>query len=76
MSFFENLGKKVGEAAQAAARKSSEIVEVTNNASINAEEDKIQKLYSEIGKVFETSSRPVQDELVRKPVNRSSLTGE
>lgn len=55
MSFFENLGKKVGEAAQAAAKKSSEIVEVTKlNASINQEEDKIQKTYNQIGKmVFE-----------------------
>ncbi|NLH96414.1 MAG: zinc ribbon domain-containing protein [Clostridiaceae bacterium] len=55
MQFFENLGKKVGEAAQAAAKKSSELVEITKlNASINSEEDKIQKLYSQIGKtIFE-----------------------
>lgn len=51
MAFFENLGKKVGEAAQAAAKKSSEIVEVTKlNISISSEEDKIQKLYAQIGK--------------------------
>lgn len=69
MSFFENLGKKVGEAAQAAARKSSEIVEVTKlNASINAEEDTIQKLYSEIGKkVFENFEQTgTADELVKE----------
>jgi hypothetical protein len=29
MPFFDNLGKKVGEAAQAAAKKSNELVEVT-----------------------------------------------
>ena len=53
MSFFENLGKKVGEAAQAAAKKSSEIVEVTKlNASVNQEEDKIQKTYTQIGKMI------------------------
>jgi len=51
MAFFENIGKKVGEAAQAAAKKSSELVEVTKlNMSINSEEDKIQKLYIKIGK--------------------------
>lgn len=53
MAFFENLGKKVGEAAQAAAKKSGELVEVTKlNVNINSEEDKIQKLYSQIGKAI------------------------
>lgn len=53
MAFFENLGKKVGEAAQAAAKKSGELVEVTKlNVNINSEEDKVQKLYSQIGKVI------------------------
>jgi DNA replicative helicase MCM subunit Mcm2 (Cdc46/Mcm family) len=52
MAFFENLGKKVGEAAQAAAKKSSELVETTKlNASIGSETDKIQKLYNQIGKL-------------------------
>lgn len=51
MAFLENLGKKIGETAQAAAKKSSELVEVTKlNASISAEEDKIHKLYLQIGK--------------------------
>ena len=55
MAFLENLGKKVGEAAQAAAKKSGELVETTKlNVSINSEEDKVQKLYAQIGKaVFE-----------------------
>ncbi len=51
MAFLENIGKKIGETAQAAAKKSSEIVETTKlNANINAEEDKIHKLYSQMGK--------------------------
>ncbi|NLV36325.1 MAG: zinc ribbon domain-containing protein [Clostridiaceae bacterium] len=51
MAFFENLGRKVGEATQAVAKKSSEIVETTKlNSNINSEEDKIQKLYIQIGK--------------------------
>ncbi len=58
MAFFDNMGKKLGEAAQAAAKKSGELVEVTKlNVNINSEEDKIQKLYTQIGKkVFEKYS--------------------
>jgi DNA-directed RNA polymerase subunit RPC12/RpoP len=53
MAFLENLGKKVGEAAQAAAKKSGELVEVTKlNVNINSEEDKVQKLYAQIGKII------------------------
>lgn len=58
MAFLENLGKKVGEAAQAAAKKSGELVEITKlNVNIGSEEDKIQKLYTQIGKtVYEKYS--------------------
>ena len=53
MAFLENLGKKVGEAAQAAAKKSGELVETTKlNVNINSEEDKIQKIYTQIGKTL------------------------
>jgi hypothetical protein len=39
MAFFENIGKRVSEAAQVAAKKSSELVEVTKlNSSISSEE--------------------------------------
>ncbi len=39
------------EAAQAAAKKSGELVEITKlNVNIGSEEDKIQKLYTQIGK--------------------------
>jgi rRNA maturation endonuclease Nob1 len=65
MAFLENLGKKVGEAAQAAAKKSNEIVETTKlNSNINSEEDKIQKLYVQLGKaVYErfTQSGAAED---------------
>lgn len=51
MSIFNNLGKKFGEAAQAAAKKSSDLVEITKlNMAISAEEDKIEKTYAKIGK--------------------------
>lgn len=53
MAFLENLGKKVGEAAQAAAKKSGELVEITKlNVNIGSEEDKVQKLYAQIGKTI------------------------
>lgn len=51
MAFFENIGKRVSEAAQVAAKKSSELVEVTKlNSSISSEENKIRELYQQIGK--------------------------
>lgn len=50
MAFFDNLGKKVGEAAQSAAKKSNEFIEINKlNSSINAEEDTIKKLFIQIG---------------------------
>lgn len=58
MSFLENITKKVGDAAQLAAKKSGELVEITKiNLSIGNEEDKIRDLYIEIGKkVFDNYS--------------------
>lgn len=68
MAFLENLGKKVGEAAQAAAKKSGELVETTKlNVNINSEEDKVQKLCTQIGrKVYEKySAAGIADEDVK-----------
>jgi predicted nucleic acid-binding Zn ribbon protein len=65
MAFLENFGKKVGEAAQAAAKKSGDLVETTKiNVNINSEEDKIQKLYNQIGKLVYTkyASAGIADE--------------
>ena len=58
MDFLENLGKRVGEAAQAVAKKSGGLVEITKlTVNINSEEDRIQKLYTQIGKsIFEKYS--------------------
>ena len=69
MAFLENLGKKVGEAAQAAAKKSGELVETTKlNVNINSEEDKIHKIYIQLGKmVYEKySAAGTDDEDVRQ----------
>ena len=50
MSVFEEVSKKVTNTAKAAAKKSSELVEVTKlNMSISSEKDKIKKIYGEIG---------------------------
>lgn len=57
MSFLENLGKTISGAAQTAAKKSGEMVEITKiNMSIGSEEDKIEKLQTEIGKKVYDSS--------------------
>jgi len=53
MSVFNELTQKVSNTAKAAAKKSNDIVEITKlNMSISAEEDKIKKLYTEIGKAL------------------------
>ncbi len=59
MSVFENFTRKVSETAKAAAKKSSDLVEVTKlNMSIGSEEDKIEKVFKEIGKtVYESFAR-------------------
>lgn len=51
MSFLENLGKTISGAAQTAAKKSGEMVEITKiNMAIGSEEDKIEKLQLQMGK--------------------------
>jgi len=57
MSFLENLGKTISGAAQTAAKKSGEMVEITKiNMAIGSEEDKIEKLQLQIGKkVYENA---------------------
>ena len=56
MSVFDNFTKKVTDTAKAAAKKSSELVEVTKlNMSIGTEEDKIQKVYADVGKMVYAS---------------------
>lgn len=51
MAMFDNIGRKLGDLAQNAAKKSSEMVEVTKlNINIKSEEDSINQLFSEIGK--------------------------
>ena len=55
MAFLNNLGKKIGSAAEATAGKAKEVAEVTKlKSKINDEEKQIEKLYTEIGKtIFE-----------------------
>lgn len=51
MSIIENITKKVAQTAKTAAKKSGEIVEITRlNINIASEEEKIDKIYIEIGK--------------------------
>ncbi|SET11213.1 hypothetical protein SAMN05660297_01445 [Natronincola peptidivorans] len=58
MTFFNNLGKKIGSAAEATANKAKEVAEVTKlNAKITEEEKQIEKLYTEIGKAIFKSDK-------------------
>lgn len=51
MAFLDNISKKFGEAAQTAAKKSEELVQVTKlNLAVDAEKDNIKRLYDELGK--------------------------
>jgi chromosome segregation ATPase len=62
MSIFENISKKVTETARAAAKKSGDIVEVTKlNINISAEEDKIKKTFTDIGKIVYDSYAKKED---------------
>ena len=55
MAFLNNLGKKIGSAAEATTSKAKEVAEVRKlNSKINDEEKQIARFYSEIGKrIFE-----------------------
>ncbi|MDD5603111.1 MAG: zinc ribbon domain-containing protein [Eubacteriales bacterium] len=53
MAFFDNLSKKVADTARTAAKKSGDLIEIAKiNSNINSEEDKIEKVYLEMGKVI------------------------
>ena len=53
MSVFEKMGKAVSDTAKAAAKKSVDIVEVTKlYMSIGTEEEKIKKVYFDLGKAM------------------------
>ncbi len=53
MSVLDNITKKVTDTAKAAAKMSGSVVEVTKlNMSIGAEEEKIRKIYTEMGKIL------------------------
>ncbi|NJD03952.1 MAG: zinc ribbon domain-containing protein [Ruminiclostridium sp.] len=53
MSVLDNFTRKVSDTAKAAAKKSGNVVELTRlNMNIGAEEEKIKKLHSEMGKLL------------------------
>src|SRR5450756_2630225 len=53
MTLFDDLSKKVGSFAQTTVQKSKALAEITKiNFQISAEEDKIKKSYTEIGKIY------------------------
>ncbi len=50
MAFFQELGKKIGEVAQDAQKKTSELIEINRlNGSIKDEKEAIDSIYKKIG---------------------------
>lgn len=50
MAFFQELGKKIGEVAQDAQKKTAELIEINKlNGSIKDEKEAIDNLYKKIG---------------------------
>ena len=70
MSVLDNITRKVTDTAKAAAKISSGVVEVTKlNMNISAEEEKIRKLYTEMGRqLYEEYSegRNIEGKLLEK----------
>ncbi|MCR5808854.1 MAG: zinc ribbon domain-containing protein [Clostridiales bacterium] len=53
MSFFDELGKKISNAGQAAIQKTQEMASIAKlNGSISDEEKRINNAYTEIGKLY------------------------
>lgn len=53
MGFFDDLGKKVTDAGQKAVQKTKEISEIASiNSKISQNENKINQLYFQIGKIY------------------------
>mgnify|MGYP001195673345 CR=1 FL=1 len=51
MSVIDNITKKVSDTAKAAAKKSGSVIEVTRlNLNIGSEEEKIRRIYADIGR--------------------------
>jgi|LSQX01.3.fsa_nt_gb ribosomal protein S27AE len=70
MSVLDNITRKVTDTAKAAAKRSGSVVEVTKlNMSINTEEEKVRKLYTEMGRqLYEdyNEGKMVGDKLLEK----------
>jgi len=62
MAFFDDLKNKVSSTAKNVAQKSGELVEITKlNLSISSEQDKINKVYAEIGALVYKSFKEGQE---------------
>lgn len=79
VSVLDNITKRVTDTAKAAAKMSGSVVEVTRlNMSINAEEEKIRKIYTEIGKqLYEdyNEGKIVGDKLLEHCVKIDEIIG-
>ena len=67
MAFFKDLGKKITDATQDAAKKTSELIEISKlNSAISAEKNAIAELHKKIGVTvysLYTAGEPIPDAL-------------
>jgi hypothetical protein len=67
MAFFQDLGKKISNVTQDAARKTSDLIEITKlNSAINNEKSAIAELHKKIGVTvysLYTTGEPIPDAL-------------
>ena len=74
MSFFQNLGKKVGDAAKGVKEKTDELAAIAKlNKSIADENKKIAQAYTDIGKKFTNFTSRVSLYTTVLPTNAKPL---
>ena len=78
MGFFDDIGKKVADAGQKTIKKTKEISDVVRlNALISQEENKIESLYNQIGKLYvslhATDSEEEFIDMVRNAIESDSI---
>lgn len=71
MAFFNDLGKKIGSAAQGAAEKAKDLAEIAKLSSeIGTQEKNITQAYIEIGKKYFEVEKDNPDSLIAEECNK------
>jgi hypothetical protein len=74
MAFFNDLGKKIGSAAQGAAEKAKDLAEIARlNSEVSSQEKLIAQAYIEIGKKYFEAEKDNPDSPIAEQCGR--ITG-